>query len=83
MAVDVSPKEQEQIRFAKSIVDRLETGRVENAFERLIVVASPEFLGQLRVNFSTSLKSLLSLEIDKDYVSLRAEELRARLPDRL
>lgn len=83
MAVNVSPKEQEQIRFAKSIVDRLEKGRVENAFERLIVVASPEFLGLLRVNFSTSLKSLLSLEIDKDYVSLRAEELRARLPERL
>lgn len=83
MAVEVEPKEQEQIRFAKLIVDRLEQGRVENAFERLVVVAAPAFLGLLRANFNAPLSSLLSLEIDKDYTALRPEELRTRLPERL
>lgn len=83
MATEVEPKEQEQIRFAKLIVDRLEQGRVENAFERLVVVAAPAFLGLLRTNFNAPLSSLLSLEIDKDYTSLRPDELRARLPERL
>ncbi|SFQ00298.1 Protein required for attachment to host cells [Nitrosomonas cryotolerans] len=83
MAVEVEPKEQEQIRFAKLIADRLEQGRVENAFERLVVVAAPAFLGLLRANFNTPLSSLLSLEIDKDYTALRPEELRTRLPERL
>lgn len=83
MATEVEPKEQEQIRFAKLIVDRLEQGRAENAFERLVVVAAPAFLGLLRTNFNAPLSSLLSLEVDKDYTSLRPDELRARLPERL
>lgn len=83
MAAEVEPKEQEQIRFAKLIADRLEQGRVENAFDRLIVVAAPAFLGLLRANFSAPLRSLLGLEIDKDYTALQPEELRTRLPERL
>lgn len=83
MAVEVDSKEQEQLRFAKLIADRLEQGRVDNELERLIVVAAPAFLGLLRTNFNASLNSLLSLEIDKDYTTLRADELRKRLPDRI
>ncbi|MDO8893868.1 host attachment protein [Nitrosomonas sp.] len=83
MEVKVDPKEQEQIRFAKLLVDRLEQGRVANEFGRLVVVAAPAFLGRLRENFNTSLNALLSLEIDKDFTALRAEELRTRLPERL
>ncbi|PTN11200.1 host attachment protein [Nitrosomonas aestuarii] len=83
MAVEVDPKEQEQIRFAKLIAGRLEQGRVANTFERLVVVAAPAFLGLLRTHFNASLNALLSLEIDKDYTACKAEELRARLPQRL
>lgn len=83
MEVEVEPKEQEQIRFAKLIADRLEKGRVDNDFERFVVVAAPAFLGQLRANFGAPLSSLVSLEVDKDYTALRPEDLRARLPERL
>lgn len=83
MAVEVEPKEQEQIRFAKLIADRLERGRADNAFERLVVVAAPAFLGQLRANFGAPLSSMVSLEIDKDYTALRPDALRAQLPERL
>lgn len=83
MEVEVDPKKQEQIRFAKLIADRLEQGRVDQAFERLVLVASPMFLGLLRANFGAPLSALVSLEMDKDYTALRPEELRARLPDRL
>lgn len=83
MEVAVDPKEQEQIRFAKLIADRLEKGRVDNDFERLVVVAAPAFLGQLRANFGAPLSSLVSLEMDKDYTALRPGDLRARLPERL
>lgn len=83
MEVEVDPKKQEQIRFAKLIADRLEQGRVNNAFGRLVVVAAPMFLGLLRANFGALLNALVSLEMDKDYTALRPEELRARLPERL
>jgi protein required for attachment to host cells len=82
MEADVESKEQEQIRFAKLIADRLEQGRVDNDFERLLMVATPAFLGELRANFGAPLSSLVSLEIDKDYIALRPEALRARLPER-
>ena len=83
MEVAVDAKKQEQINFAKTVADRLEQGRVENAFERLVLVASPKFLGLLRAELGPPLSALVSLEIDKDYTALRPEELRARLPELL
>ncbi|NDP38972.1 MAG: host attachment protein [Rhodoferax sp.] len=83
MEVEVDPKKQEQIRFAKLIADRLEQGRVDNAFGRLVLVVAPMFLGLLRANFGAPLSALVSMELDKDYTALRPEELRARLPEQL
>lgn len=83
METEIGPKEQGQIRFAKQVADRLEQGRLENDFERLVVVATPSFLGHLRASFAAPLRSRVSLEIDKDYTGLNAQALRARLPDRL
>lgn len=82
-ASEVEPKQEEEIRFAKLLADRLEQGRVTQAFDRLALVASPEFLGYLRASLDEPLESIVALEIDKDYTSLKPEELRARLPDRL
>ena len=80
---EVGPKQTEQIRFAREVVDRLEQGRVGHAFERLVVVAAPAFLGHLRDSMSAPLASAVSLEIDKDYTALRPDELRSHLPERL
>lgn len=83
MSSRVDPKRQEEIRFAKEVVDRLEQGRTSGAFERLAVVASPAFLGQLRDTMSDALRTKVVLELDKDYTALPPDELRAHLPERL
>lgn len=83
MEVQVDPKQQVQTRFAQLIADRLEQARIAHAFEQLVLVAAPAFLGLLRPNFGAPLQSLVSLEVDKDYTALRPDELRARLPERL
>lgn len=80
---EVDPREQEQIRFAKLIVERLERGRLEGEFDRLVVAAGPEFLGELRTHFGAPLKALIAHEIDKDYTALKPAELRSRLPAQL
>jgi protein required for attachment to host cells len=80
---EVGPKQTEEIRFAHEVASRLEQGRVEHSFERLVVVAAPAFLGHLRDSMSAPLASAVSLEIDKDYTALRADELRSHLPERL
>ena len=82
-AAPTEPKTQAQIRFAKAVAARLEQGRVDNAFGRLVLVAAPAFLGLLRPNFGAPLAARVSLEVDKDYTALKADELRARLPARL
>ena len=83
MELELDPKEREQLRFAKTIAEELEKGRLKHAFERLVLVAAPAFLGMLREDLGAPLRALVSLEVDKDYSTLRPEELRARLPERL
>jgi protein required for attachment to host cells len=83
MSSQVDAKEQEQIRFAREIVDRLEQGRVERDFEHLVVVAAPGFLGHLRATMAAPLHALVATELDKDYTELSAVELRAHLPERI
>ena len=83
MSSQVDAKEQEQIRFAREIVDRLEKGRVERDFEHLVVVAAPGFLGHLRASMAEPLQALVSTELNKDYTELSAGELRAHLPARI
>jgi protein required for attachment to host cells len=80
---EVGPRQTEEIRFAREVIDRLEQGRVGHAFDRLVVVAAPTFLGHLRDSMSAPLAAVVSLEIDKDYTALRPDELRSRLPERL
>jgi len=57
--------------------------RVADEFERLALVASPGFLGRVREHLGAPLQSRLAFTLDKDYVTQTAEEIRARLPERL
>jgi protein required for attachment to host cells len=56
---------------------------VANEFERLALVASPGFLGRVREHLGAPLQSRLAFTLDKDHVTQTAEEIRARLPERL
>ena len=82
-AVEVDAREHEEIMFAKSVADRLERGRLAHEFDRLVITAGPDFLGELRTHLGGPLKTMIAQEIDKDYTALKPEELRARLPERL
>ena len=48
------PKTHSAVVFAKDIADRLARDRNGNAFDRLIVVAAPRFLGVLRPALATA-----------------------------
>ena len=47
---EVGPKEQENINFAREIAHELDAARKSNKFKQLMLVASPGFLGNLRVS---------------------------------
>jgi protein required for attachment to host cells len=73
-------KEQIAISFAREVADHLDKGRIDNQFERLVIVADPKFLGLLMKSLSGPSKKLVSLRIDKDLSKLSEKELRDHLP---
>lgn len=80
---EVSPKEQEEIGFAKSVASHLCDELNQNKFDRLFVVAAPSFLGDLRNSFSTRLAKHVVFTLDKNVVSLSPKEIRGYLPHSL
>lgn len=65
--------------FATVVAQRLEKGRVTNAFGRLVVIAPALYLGVLREKMSAPLARLVTYELDKDYTQMPAAQLLAQL----
>jgi protein required for attachment to host cells len=73
------PKQQEADRFALQIAKELELGRSSNGYEKLIVVASPSFLGLLNSKLSNHVRSRVTQSIEKDYTRATERELTGHL----
>lgn len=74
-----TPAEHQVESFARSIAAHLLQGQQQGRFQRLALVASPQFLGVLRPLLDPNLKSVVGLEINKDYTQATATELRDHL----
>jgi protein required for attachment to host cells len=77
----VGPKEQQTIDFARLLAERIESGRTAHEFERLVLVASPAFLGRLRAALDDPTRRLVDGELDLDLTRLPPDEIRRRLPE--
>jgi len=77
----VSPKEEEGIRFAKELAQRLKAQSQQ--FDRLYLIAPPHFLGLLRPNLDKAVVSKIALEIDKELSNHSVEDIRTHLPEHL
>ena len=71
-----TPKEQEQDKFAKEIVDLLEQNRTSHKFQQLIIIAAPRFHGLLVNHIHEPLKKLITKIIEKDIVEQTDPELK-------
>ncbi len=61
--------------FARKLVAELETARQAGTFQRLVLVAPPKFLGQLRGELQTSLSALVTKSVAHDYTQMSNDEL--------
>lgn len=75
------PHEVEAEHFAGELGERISDGARRHAFDRLVLVAPPEFLGQLRQRLHGDAKKSLVASIDKDYTLLEPKELQEKLAD--
>lgn len=73
------PERLEEKRFAHEIAERLDTEARNASFERLIVVAPPTMLGDLRQALTPRLTHLLGATLDKDLTKTPEAKLAAHL----
>ncbi|GAB4225597.1 MAG: host attachment protein [Chlamydiales bacterium] len=74
------PKKVECELFAKTIVERLEEGRNQKAYDRFYLASSPSMLGYIRQEMSGSIMNLLAGEVDKDITNMSLTEIREHFP---
>lgn len=73
------PRRQAELAFARSIAAAAAATRRSAGFDRLVLVAGPRILGQLRRTFPVALRTRVVAEFAKDWVHLPAATLRARV----
>lgn len=75
----IEPKKQEMIEFAKRIADYLDDARKANKLNKLLIVAAPAFLGELRNHLSTQTSEKIVFELDKNLAHHDVEDIREHL----
>lgn len=71
--------EQEADQFARDISGYLLKAHQEGRFDKLVLSASPQFLGALRAVMDPHVKPLIKLEFNKDYTQVPPNQLREQL----
>jgi protein required for attachment to host cells len=61
--------------FAKRVADYLDKARNEHRYERLVLVAPPKLLGQIRKELAKEVEKLVVDELDKDLSWFNAREI--------
>ena len=74
-------KQTDADRFAAQVCATLEAGRKSGKFDKLYLVASPNFLGMLRKHQSSALKQILAGEVNKNLATQAPADIRKQLPD--
>ncbi len=65
--------------FAKEMAKTLNKGAHNNAYDRLVLVAPPAILGELRAALDKTARELVSAELDKDLTQVPLHDLPKRL----
>jgi protein required for attachment to host cells len=76
-------KEVEMEKFARQIAKTLDDALVRKAFDRLVLVAPPAFVGLLRATLPERVEARISTTLEKDYLHVDPHELRDRLQAQL
>lgn len=67
--------------FAGQISQLLHDGRVNHHFEKLILVAAPKFLGQIRAKLDKATTAVVSATLDKELMSFSDVEIQRHLTE--
>jgi protein required for attachment to host cells len=79
MEPSLDPRKEEASRFAREIADQLETSYKNHRFERLCIIAPPEFLGLLREEIGKPLDDAVAGELNKDLTHAGTDRIAAEV----
>jgi protein required for attachment to host cells len=79
MQEKITPREQEDIRFAAELADQLQEGINKHSFDELYIAAAPHFLGLLRDALPAGVAAKLKGDLNKDLTRLGEAEIREHL----
>jgi len=71
--------EKDREKFAKTVADYIEQGRLHQRYQRLRLAAEPKFLGMLRARLSEETRQMVFEEINEDLSALDARAVEAHL----
>jgi protein required for attachment to host cells len=74
-----STQDKHEAQFARQLAQRLEGARREGAYEHLILIAAPRFLGRVRAQLSPQVTKRLAHTIAKDLTKLSVADIESRL----
>ena len=66
-------------RFAKTVAANLREWASAGRFEKLVIIADPRTLGQLRNAYDDVLRSVILTEIDKDLTNLPLDKIESTI----
>ena len=69
--------------FASEITSALDRAAEKKDFDRIVVIAPPKMLGELRATMSKRLKSLLLADLDRDLVRATPAEIISHLGNKV
>ncbi|WP_342051009.1 MULTISPECIES: host attachment protein [unclassified Cupriavidus] len=75
----ITLRDREREKFAKTIAERLEQGRLEHRYHRLRLAVEPRFLGMLRKHLSAETLQMIFEVINEDLSAFDAREVQAHL----
>lgn len=75
MSKSEGPHDRAVADFARLLADKLRHARVQNQYQRLVLVAPPRFLGLLRASLDGPTSQLVLASIHKDLASSKEAEL--------
>jgi protein required for attachment to host cells len=79
MEPPTDPHRYEKQRFANAIAGILDDARSKGVFDRLVVVAPPQALGDLRSQLSEGLRKVVAAELAKDLTKVPVHQLADHL----
>ncbi|HEY4210336.1 MAG TPA: host attachment protein [Steroidobacteraceae bacterium] len=77
---ELRPRKDAAMRFARQIAAELSSAKRDGAFDRLVLVAGPAFIGLLRSALPEAVRMTLVAEVRKDLVAADEETIGAALP---